>query len=232
MPKQIIITGAAGGLGTKVTQKFLDAGYQAYAITQAGRPEQKAQLQEATGAPASLSIHPLDLLDGEAVQGFFGQFDDESLRAAAFLAGGFAMGKMADTSEGDLDKMIALNFKTAFHSVKHIMPKMAKGGRIMLVSARPAIDPNAAAALFAYSISKGMVKQLADIVNVEGQERNVQAVSILPSIIDTAPNRQAMPKAEFDDWVKPSEIADAMLYACSESAGKQRAPVFKMYGGV
>ncbi len=232
MKQHAIISGAAGGLGTKVTQKFLEAGYRVHALTEPGKQDQIDRLQEATGSPEPLQISPLNVMNGADVADFFRQYEDGSVQAAAFLVGGFAMGKLEDTSEEDLDKMIALNFKTAFHSVKHALPKMAEGGRIVLISARPALDPEAAAALFAYSITKGMIKQMAEILNVMGKERNVQAITILPSIIDTPANREAMSDANFDHWVKPEEIADAMLHACSPEASKQMAPVFKMYGRV
>ena len=157
MKKQAIITGAAGGLGTAVTQKFLEAGYEVTALTQPGHPDQIDHLKSATGSPAELRIQPLDVMDGKAVAGFFA--NQENIHAAIFLVGGFAMGKLADTSEADLDKMLSLNFKTAFHSVQNALPKMAEGGRIILIGARPATDPEAAAALVAYSLSKGLVLQ-------------------------------------------------------------------------
>jgi NAD(P)-dependent dehydrogenase (short-subunit alcohol dehydrogenase family) len=232
MSKTAIISGAAGGLGTKVTEKFLEAGYTVHAWTQPGKPEQVDHLKKETGDPEALHISPVDVMDGQSVKAYCSDIKDGSLQAAIFTVGGFAMGKLEDTEEEDLDKMIALNFKTAFHSVKQAMPKMAEGGRIVLISARPALDPEAAAGLLAYSLSKGMVRQLAQIVNVEGKERNVQAVTVYPSIIDTEMNREAMPDANFDHWVKPSEIADAMLYACSSEAAKQMEPELKMYGRV
>jgi NAD(P)-dependent dehydrogenase (short-subunit alcohol dehydrogenase family) len=230
MKKQAIITGAAGGLGTAVTKKFLEAGYAVTGLTQPGDPDQIDQLKSATGSPVELRIQPLDVVDGAAVADFFSA--QENVHAAIFLVGGFAMGKLSDTTEADLDKMLSLNFKTAFHSVKNALPKMADGGRIILIGARPATDQEAATALVAYSLSKSLVLQLAEIVNVEGADRNVQAVTILPSIIDPPANREAMSDADFSQWVKPADIADAMLYACSESGQKQRFGQFKMYGGV
>lgn len=230
MKEQAIITGAAGGLGTTVTQAFLEAGYEVTALTQPGHPGQIDRLKSATNSPAELRIQPLDVMDGRAVADFFA--GQEGIHAAIFLVGGFAMGNLEDTTEADLDKMLSLNFKTAFHSVKNALPKMAEGGRIILIGARPATEPEAAKSLVAYSLSKGLVLQLADIVNAEGQGRNVQAVTILPSIIDTPANREAMSDADFSKWVKPSDLAEAMLFACSKAGQKQRLGQFKMYGGV
>lgn len=230
MKKHAIITGAAGGLGTVVTQKFLGAGYEVTALTQPGHPDQIDRLRSATDSPAELQIQPLDVMNGEAVADFFSR--QEKVHAAVFLVGGFAMGNLAETTEEDLDKMLALNFKTAFHSVKNALPRMAAGGRIFLIGARPATDPQAATGLVAYSLSKSLVLQLATIVNEEWAPRNVQAVTVLPSIIDTPANREAMADADFSQWVKPADIGEAMLYACSDAGQKQRFGQFKMYGGV
>ncbi len=231
--KQVLITGAGGGLGTAVTRRFLEEGYSVAALVDPGREEEKRKsLEKATAKPENLSIYPVDAMDGAAVKSFIEKhYEKGQLHAAILIVGGFGMGDIHDTTEEDLNNMIQLNFKTAFHFTKNSLPVMAEGGRFVLIGARPALDPSAAKGMIAYSISKGMVVQLADIINEEGKDRNIQAALILPSIIDTPANRKAMPDADFNKWVRPEEIAEAMLYACSEAAAKQMAPRFKMYGG-
>ncbi|NRA49307.1 MAG: SDR family NAD(P)-dependent oxidoreductase [Phaeodactylibacter sp.] len=230
MKDHVIITGAAGGLGSAVTRKFIESGYKVTALTQPGHDHQAERLKSITEDTSNLEVEPVDVLNEEAMANFFE--NQESIHAGIFLVGGFTMGDLSSTTEADLDKMIALNFKTAFHSVKNALPKMAEGGRIFLIGARPATDPKAAAGLVAYSLSKGLVLQLAAIVNEEGASKNIQAVTVLPSIIDTPMNRKAMPDADFDKWVKPDAIAESMLFAVSEAGKKQRFGQFKMYGDV
>ena len=46
----------------------------------------------------------------------------------------------------------------------------------------------------------------------------VRVNSILPSIIDTAANRSAMPKADFSKWPKPEDIAEVVLFLASDQA--------------
>jgi NAD(P)-dependent dehydrogenase (short-subunit alcohol dehydrogenase family) len=41
---------------------------------------------------------------------------------------------------------------------------------------------------------------------------------VLPSIIDTPLNRRDMPKAEFDRWVAPADLAAVMLFLASDEA--------------
>ena len=42
--------------------------------------------------------------------------------------------------------------------------------------------------------------------------------AVLPTIIDTPRNRADMPKADFTRWVKPEEIAKAILFLLSGEA--------------
>ena len=54
--------------------------------------------------------------------------------------------------------------------------------------------------------------------------------SILPSIIDTEPNRKAMPKADFAKWPKPEEIARVVLFLCSDDAKVIHGAAVPVYG--
>ena len=231
--KQALISGAAGGLGTAVTKVFLEAGYELTALTNPKQPDEKEKLREATGRSDRLSIAAVNAFRASDVKEFLDErYAQHKLQAAVFLVGGFGMGKLEDTSEEEIDKMIQLNFKTAYNFVRHGLPHMAKNSRIILIGARPALQPSAATDMIAYSISKGMVVQLAGIVNELGKDDNIQAVTVIPSIIDTPANREAMPDADYDDWVKPEEIARAMIFACSADGLKQRGARYKMYGNV
>ena len=40
----------------------------------------------------------------------------------------------------------------------------------------------------------------------------------MPSIIDTEANRKAMPNADFNKWLKPEDLANVVLFLCSEEA--------------
>jgi NAD(P)-dependent dehydrogenase (short-subunit alcohol dehydrogenase family) len=54
--------------------------------------------------------------------------------------------------------------------------------------------------------------------------------SVLPSIIDTAVNRQAMPNADFSAWPKPEEIAQVILFLCSDHAAVVHGAALPVYG--
>jgi len=54
--------------------------------------------------------------------------------------------------------------------------------------------------------------------------------SVLPSIIDTEPNRRAMPDADFSKWPKPEEITQIILFLCSAEAKLIHGAAIPVYG--
>ena len=58
----------------------------------------------------------------------------------------------------------------------------------------------------------------------------VRVNSILPSIIDTEANRQAMPKADFSKWPKPEDIAEVVLFLASDLARVIHGATIPVFG--
>ncbi|WP_157533011.1 SDR family oxidoreductase, partial [Haloferax profundi] len=58
----------------------------------------------------------------------------------------------------------------------------------------------------------------------------VRANAVMPSVIDTEMNREMMPDADFDAWVKPEEIADVVLFLCSDASSATSGAAVPVYG--
>jgi NAD(P)-dependent dehydrogenase (short-subunit alcohol dehydrogenase family) len=223
----ILITGANGGLGPAVVDRLLNDGYRVLAaVGQAG----------AGSLPANknLEVSIVDLLDEKEANGFVEASirQHADIRAAVLLVGGFAMGKLTSTSGSDLEKMISLNFYSAFNIVKPLLSHFLgrpEGGQVILIGARPGLSAAAGKDFFAYSLSKAMIFKLAEFINAEGKDKAVTATVIVPSTIDTEANRKAMPDADFSKWVPAEKIADAISFALSDTGGMLRESVIKIY---
>ncbi|HTF20364.1 MAG TPA: SDR family NAD(P)-dependent oxidoreductase, partial [Chryseolinea sp.] len=105
--KTVLITGASGNLGKATVDKFLSDGYKVITTASPGK---------SSGGNKNVEVHEVDLSDEDAVGEMITKIlaKHRTLDAALFLAGGYAHGGIADTDFARLDRMIALNFNTAF----------------------------------------------------------------------------------------------------------------------
>jgi NAD(P)-dependent dehydrogenase (short-subunit alcohol dehydrogenase family) len=228
MSKTILITGANGNLGTAVVKKFLDEDYKVIAVARSG-----THLGFASNHP-QFELHAVDLEKESECDTFTREAISlyKKIDGALLLAGGFAAGDIAATDGDALKKMFATNFETAYYLVRPLFQHMMENGygRIVLVGARPALQADAGKNLIAYSLSKSLLVKLADLLNEAAKGTNVVVSVIAPSTIDTPPNREGMPKADFNKWVKPEQIADVLEFICSDKGSPLRGPLYKIYG--
>lgn len=228
MAQKIIVTGANGGLGTAVTQKLVNEGYEVHGTIIPGR-ENTDQIKATFDNNRSLNLTKLDVLNDQDVENYVSDVGD--IYGAVLTVGGFMMKPFQKTTENDLDKMINLNFKTAFYFARNLVDhlKERKKGRIFFISSKPGLEKGGKA-LASYSVAKNMLVKLAEIVNEELQGTEASATVIAPDMIDTSANRQAMPDADYGKWMKPEEIAEAISFYLSPKSDRIREPILKMYG--
>lgn len=225
MKKSILLTGASGNLGGAVLKRLSAAGYHVLAI--AGSQQGADALQS-----ESVEAARLDLSDEAAVQAYIQEMSaNRDISAAVLLAGGFMPGKLSETGSEALHKMIALNFETAFFTVRELLPVFEKrgSGQFILIGTRSGMEAKEGKNMAAYAFSKGLAFQLAEMINAYGKGKGIDATVIVPSTIDTPANRKAMPQADFGKWVSPGAIADAILFVLSDSGRQMRESVLKLY---
>lgn len=226
MKLNVLITGASGNLGKIVTAKFLEAGHQVIAIVSSER--------SAAEMPSSVACYQADLKSESSAETAAGKIIQEHGRidVAIMLAGGFAMGNIANTTLTSIHEMIALNFDTAFSITKPVFNQMAnqKSGKIILIGARPAIEHRGGKEMIAYALSKSLILKFAELLNADGKDKGITASVLIPGTIYTPTNRKSMPNADRSTWVTPEELAESMLYLISENGKSLRETVLKFYG--
>ncbi|HRO47598.1 SDR family NAD(P)-dependent oxidoreductase [Agriterribacter sp.] len=225
--KTIIITGANGNLGAVTVKKFLENDYRVIAVARSGSKLGFAKDNK------NFELHQIDLADENAALLFIKEAISlyGSIEGALFLAGGFAMSSIADTTGTDLKKMFALNFETAYHISRILFQHMLQNGygRLVFIGSKPVFQPEHAKRSVAYTLSKSLLFNFANILNAEAKGKNVTASVVVPSTIDTAPNRQSMPEADWSKWVKPEQIAGILEFICSDKGLSLREPLYKVY---
>jgi len=223
MKRTAIITGGGGFLGSAVVNKLKAYDFKLLGTAVSDREFKRL---EDNGVQTTM----LDLTNEPAVQEYISAVK-EDVEAAILIVGGFTAGGFKKTSGADLRKMYSLNFETAYFITRALLSRFEErgGGQIILIGARPALNPEEGKNLVAYSLSKNLVFYLAELINAYGKGKNITATVIVPSTIDTRLNREAMPNADFAKWVSPEAIADAIHFVLTESGQQLREGVIKMY---
>ncbi len=201
----VVVTGAAGALGAAVMSTFADLG-----ATVSG-------LDIAQGA----DIIACDLFDVESCHQAITKVlaDHDRIDVLANVAGGFAMGEPVHaTARSTWDLMHKLNTGSVVNMAAAVVPHMlaAGGGKIINVAARAGLK--GAATMGAYIASKSAVIRLTETMAEELREQHINVNCVLPSLIDTPTNREAMPDADFSRWVSPTSIAGVMAFLASDAA--------------
>lgn len=221
MTKTILITGAAGNLGKAAVEKFSAEGHRIIALVSPG--------SDFTDSNQSVSVHQVNLADEKEVEVLLKKLLSEgTIEAAVLTVGGFSMGSIESTNGDAIQKMMTLNFNTAYFIGRTLFTQMLsrQSGRIVLVGARPALVAEEGKNTVAYALSKSLIFKLAELFNAEGDLKNVLTSVIVPGIIDTPANRKAMPDADIAKWMTPQSIADVIYDFVME---KRRESVIKLY---
>ena len=122
------------------------------------------------------------------------------------------------------------NLVSCFLCCRAAIGAMKAGGRIVNVASRQALEPRSGAGMTAYTIAKSGVATLTIALAEEVAKDGILVNAVAPSIMDTAANRKAMPKASFDAWPKVEEVAATILFLASPDNHVTRGAVVPVYG--
>jgi NAD(P)-dependent dehydrogenase (short-subunit alcohol dehydrogenase family) len=224
-----LVTGGTGGLGQAVVAELLDAGAQV--VTTWLVEAEREGIESALGDRDGLHLVEANLLEDGAEAAVAAAKELGSLRSLVNLVGGFAAGpRLHEADPGELEKMLALNLRTAANTSRAALPALldADGGAIVCVGTKVAYEPFSGGS--AYAISKAAVLALVRSLDVEYREDGIRANAIVPNVIDTPANRESMPDADFGNWVQPAEIARVIRFLCSPDSSPVTGAAIPVYG--
>ncbi len=231
--RKIIVLGACGGLGRSVTERLRDDGATVVAAD--------ARIPDAADRQEQVEYVLVDALDEAGVSAVFASVSASAsavsasvgapVAAVVNLIGGYTPPQALSSLDiGVLRRQLELNLVTAAIVTKHAMPMLAAagGGALVHVSSRTAVQTGENS--FAYSVSKLGVVRLVEAAAAEGRSDGVRVNCIMPSIIDTPVNRAALPRADFDKWPKPSQVAGVLSFLVSDDAALISGAAIPVYG--
>src|SRR5437868_6676697 len=223
--KVVLVTGANGGLGTYVTQAFLDAGS---TVVGTSRKIQQSDFDNPnfTALAAEISTREGAKTLVDQVVARFGRLD-----VLAHTVGGFTGGQsIADTDDATFQRMFDLNLNSVFHILRAAIPPLRQtgAGRIIAIGSRAALEPGAGVG--AYSASKAAMVSLIRTVALENKDAGLTANVILPGTMDTPANRKAIPNADVSKWVRPASVAELVIWLAGDAGKDINGAVIPVYG--
>lgn len=220
----LLVTGAAGHLGSAIVRHFLDTGWTVDGSLH--RPLSPGRLPDSDRLRLTLA----DLSDETDAEDWVRDVLDArgTLQAAVLTTGGFAGGGLEDTGSADLLQMYRLNLETTYHVARPVFAAFKKQGygRLFLTGARAGMDMKLAGQSLAYGLSKSLLFRLAEWFRAGAGPLPIYTHVLVPGIIDTPDNRAAMPGADFSAWTSPAEMAARIGRICGDSAPGEELLLF------
>jgi len=204
---RVVITGVCGSLGQATAERARRAGAHVIGL----------DIVDAQTAANTDEYRQVDLMNREATLACFSALG--GIDALANIAGGFAMGDTAfDPGSQQWEWMFRINVETLRNATMAAIPLLqARGaGAIVNIGALGALSGQAT--MSAYCCAKSSVMRLTESLSEELRHQGINVNAVLPSIIDTPPNRDGMPDADFSQWVSPAKLAEVICFLMSDAA--------------
>ena len=231
--RTVLVTGGVSGIGAAASLAFRHAGAEVIAC---GVTDEELAAAQANSLFRGIEIARLDVTDGAAV---------------ARLVGGLSKLDFVVNSAGII-RRAAEHDPVVFAEVIDVN---LTGGMRVAAAARPLLQKSQGAIVFvasvmsffggpvqpAYSASKGAVRNLVMSLGAAYSADGIRVNAVAPGWVITnlsrgarenpERNAQIMARIPMGRWADPSEIADPILFLCSDAARYMTGTVMLVDGG-
>jgi NAD(P)-dependent dehydrogenase (short-subunit alcohol dehydrogenase family) len=239
--KVAIITGASRGVGASAARIFAGAGA---IVVLAARGDQDlgAVAKDIDAAGGRALVVPTDVVDASSVERLVERTIAEYGRLdAAFnnAGGGYTPVPMADLPVEEFDRVVAVNLRGVFLSMKYEIPAMLESGGGVIVNMTSTVGLRGWQGLGAYVAAKHGVVGLTQSGALDYAERGIRINAVAPgSIINdrisALPDVQRQPIAEaipMHRIGRPEEVGATVAWLCSNEAAFITGAVIPIDGG-
>jgi len=223
----VLVTGVGGALGSAVADAFLDADATVCGADIVDADSEDFRFDD----PDRIDFYQGDFTDERQVEEAMETIVDShgGLDALVNIAGTWRGGSpVHETDVGTFEFLFDVNLRTRFLATKHAVPHLQDAeGSVVSVSARSSLEGGEGDAI--YRATKAGIRILTESV-AEENLGTVRANAIMPSVIDTPMNREMMPDSDHEKWVDPADIAEVMMFLCSDAASVTSGAAVPVYG--
>ena len=204
--RRALVTGAAQGIGRQTAVRLAQAGAEVWCvdINEAGAASTAAHLESMGGKSTPIG---LDVTDSERVREVIG--DLPPLHVLCNVAGILRHASAETLTEADLDRVLAVNLKSALFCAQAALAGMRAEGRGSIINLASGAIDSVAPNLSAYAMSKAAVAQLTKNMAIEWAPHGIRVNAVAPGFVDTSMTTHSYRDAEgnIDEAKRASYLA-------------------------
>ncbi len=239
--KLAMVTGAASGIGKRTARAFASAGAKLALvdIDEAGLEKLAAELETAS---TRVSIHPADLSKVDQIRELFGSVvaTHGRIDALANIAAIYPMKPTLEITERHWDRVLGLNLRGVFFCCQEALKIMLEqdSGAIVNIASGAAFRPLEGMA--AYCASKAGLIGVTRVFALETVRTGVRVNVVAPGhtategigvMSDELSAREGAENLLSGRYLEPEEIADAIVFLCSDAARGVHGAVLNVNAG-
>ncbi|MDB4157477.1 3-oxoacyl-ACP reductase FabG [Candidatus Pelagibacter sp.] len=236
--KNIIITGASGGIGNSIVEKLYENG--ANILATGTRVE---KLEELKARFKNIQIHSFDIFQHEKIEEFINKATEElggSLDCIINNAGITKDNLTIRMSLEEWTKVIDINLTSTFLMCKYSIKKLLKNKSGKIINITSVVGHTGNAGQANYTASKAGIVAMSKSLAIEYAKKNININCISPGFISTAmtdkideKHKEAIiAKIPSNKLGKPEDIANAVNFLSSDQSDYINGETLHVNGGM
>ncbi len=234
--KKAVVTGGSSGIGKAIAETLKEQGAEVFVLDLNENPSNKKN---------DINTIITDITHWKELNASITSLPN-SINILVNNAGIGFVGNIEQTEEKDFDRLYQVNVKGLFNCVKSILPRMKNQGGVIInmasITAHLAVKNR-----LAYTTTKGAVFSMTNAIAKDYLDDGIRCNSVSPARVHTPfvddyleKNYPGKEKEMFDNlsqtqpigrMAKPQEVADLVLYLCSDEASFITGTDFPIDGG-
>ena len=225
--KVAIVTGSSRGIGAEIALTLANAGAKVvinYVENKSAADKACRAILDAGGECMAMQT---DVSDSNAVRRLFDATSEHFKQIDILVnnAGILLFKEIAEIRDDEFDRIVDVNFKSVFYTLREAATKLADHGRVVNISST--VTRLMLPKYGAYAATKAAVEQMTRVFAREVGKRGITANTVSPGPVDTELFRAGKTAADIERMAamaalnrlgKPDDIAQVVLFLVSDEA--------------